>query len=61
MIFGVSPRDLDRYTLRVITAGGTLTAPPDGSPVPVTGAVKVVLDRWGVIRGQAATAPPVRG
>jgi Rieske Fe-S protein len=52
-IWGSAPRDLDRFALEVTTPDGTPTTPLDGSPIPIVGATRVVLDTTRRIPGKA--------
>lgn len=41
---GPAMRSLDRFEIRVTTAHGTFTTPPDGSPVDIKGATQIVVN-----------------
>jgi hypothetical protein len=52
-IEGPSQRGLDRLVVEVKTSNGIFTTPPDGSPVNIEGATKIVVDTNRVIYGQS--------
>jgi cytochrome b6-f complex iron-sulfur subunit len=52
-IEGPARRDLDRFVLEVTTSDSTHTTLLDGSPVPVDGAARIVLDTTRRILGRA--------
>jgi nitrite reductase/ring-hydroxylating ferredoxin subunit len=52
-IEGPSQRGLDRFLLEVTSPNGILTTPPDGSPVSIKGATKIVVDTNRLIYGQS--------
>jgi cytochrome b6-f complex iron-sulfur subunit len=51
-IEGPAQRGLDRFVVEVTTPNGIITTPPDGAPVNIAGATKIVVDTNRVIYGQ---------
>ncbi|MEO8611213.1 MAG: Rieske 2Fe-2S domain-containing protein [Chloroflexota bacterium] len=51
-IEGPAQRGLDRYFIEVTTPNGVITTPPDGAPVNIEGATKIVVDTNRLIYGQ---------
>ena len=51
-IEGPTRRGLDRFILEVTSPEGTITTPPDGSPVNIDGATQILVDTNRVIYGK---------